>query len=593
MPRAAGLHGLTHLLAGEAEWRNIQTIVKTTLQAIAKIVSNHTVMLDTIDARIDRLQDTLASTTTPTPAVRPTPSKRGIDGDDDDDDDDAMVISRKEFLALVTDVRKMQKRAVSAADMEARVVASSEQLKRRLEHTISPLQETMKEIEAAMSKQAVTANEMFVTKDALDANDATMRLVRKMEATMATHDEVHALERRVTAEAKKNHRDVREALEKGLRKHVTELLTSTKDELKTMKTHVDEGMAAAAGEWQAQLRQRAMASDVQLVLSSKIDRAEMDAREKHVLTRLENALASVKQEMSLALQKKCFKSDVAKLLSRKVNREDMDAIVADRVTQSHLHEWLQSTTTSLHEENSQQLKRLQQIVEGKLEDHGEMVTRHLREMQLAQDQHMDGWTASMEDLRSKLVVKMGIKDACTLLDTKCNVADVNDALRALQQTLHVKVDECDFKALVDDVHGVRRQMRGEMCVGRWIWKVGRPSDRHTVCWNVQVVNTNPDVFAWEKGADTITALVPGLYQLQASFFTDYAPTLQVLINGEPALVLGGEKTSDARRHRRRHSAGNVTGITICEFLALPPRAAISVTYDIDERAQAFMTLRKL
>ncbi|RHY42380.1 hypothetical protein DYB34_000834 [Aphanomyces astaci] len=304
MPPSAGLHGLTHLLAGDTEWRNIQTIVKTTLQAVAKIVSSHAVMLDTMDARIDRMQDAAFTALAPPPHVS------------NNDDDASMVVSRKEFLALVADVRKLKKRSVSPDDLEARAVASGNELKRRLDHAITPLQDTIRDMEEVLLKQ-----------------------------------------------------------------------------------------------------------------------------HEHVM-------------------------------------------------------------------------------------------------------HADGWTGALEDLRSKVVVKVSgldspVVDACTLLDTKCNVVDVNDALGALQQTIHTKADEGDLQALVEDLTGLRKQMRGELCVGRWIWKTGRPTDRHTIAWTVQVVNTNPDVFAWDKGSDHVTAIIPGLYQLQASFFTDYAPTLQVLVNGEPALVLSG------------------------------------------------------
>ncbi|RHZ31427.1 hypothetical protein DYB31_004020 [Aphanomyces astaci] len=300
MPPSAGLHGLTHLLAGDTEWRNIQTIVKTTLQAVAKIVSSHAVMLDTMDARIDRMQDAAFTALAPPPHVS------------NNDDDASMVVSRKEFLALVADVRKLKKRSVSPDDLEARAVASGNELKRRLDHAITPLQDTIRDMEEVLLKQ-----------------------------------------------------------------------------------------------------------------------------HEHVM-------------------------------------------------------------------------------------------------------HADGWTGALEDLRSKVVVKVSgldspVVDACTLLDTKCNVVDVNDALGALQQTIHTKADEGDLQALVEDLTGLRKQMRGELC----IWKTGRPTDRHTIAWTVQVVNTNPDVFAWDKGSDHVTAIIPGLYQLQASFFTDYAPTLQVLVNGEPALVLSG------------------------------------------------------
>ncbi|ETV77260.1 hypothetical protein, variant 1 [Aphanomyces astaci] len=608
MPPSAGLHGLTHLLAGDTEWRNIQTIVKTTLQAVAKIVSSHAVMLDTMDARIDRMQDAAFTALAPPPHIS------------NNDDDASMVVSRKEFLALVADVRKLKKRSVSPDDLEARAVASGNELKRRLDHAITPLQDTIRDMEEVLLKQFMAhANSSFASNEALRhvQDDVTERYAAKMskiEQHMATKGDLHALEQRVMTDTKAQHRaqalqvkDTIGHLEKGLRKHLADQLAVSRDDLTKFKAQLDQSLAATSAECHAQVRQRAMASDVKVVLAAKVDRDELDSREKQVEDRvggrldgvLQQAVMEWKHEVATALHKKCFKADVAKLLARKVNREDVDAVLADKITRAELHESIRDAITSMQIESKQELRHVQHVLEAKLHDHGDMVTQHMRDLH-EHVQHADGWTEALEDLRSKVVVKMGIKDACTLLDTKCNVVDVNDALGALQQTIHTKADEGDLQALVEDLTGLRKQMRGELCVGRWIWKTGRPTDRHTIAWTVQVVNTNPDVFAWDKGSDHVTAIIPGLYQLQASFFTDYAPTLQVLVNGEPALVLSGDKGDSQapnncqhQRRRRRHAAGNVAGITLCEFLALPPRATVSITYDIDERAQGFLTLRKM
>ena len=45
--------------------------------------------------------------------------------------------------------------------------------------------------------------------------------------------------------------------------------------------------------------------------------------------------------------------------------------------------------------------------------------------------------------------------------------------------------------------------------------------------------------------------------------------------------------------RGRHSAGNVTGLSIADFLALPARAQVSLSYDGVDHAQGFFQLRKL
>ena len=42
-----------------------------------------------------------------------------------------------------------------------------------------------------------------------------------------------------------------------------------------------------------------------------------------------------------------------------------------------------------------------------------------------------------------------------------------------------------------------------------------------------------------------------------------------------------------------HSAGNITGLTLIDFLALPPKARVSVTYQGEEGGEGFIGLRKM
>jgi hypothetical protein len=41
------------------------------------------------------------------------------------------------------------------------------------------------------------------------------------------------------------------------------------------------------------------------------------------------------------------------------------------------------------------------------------------------------------------------------------------------------------------------------------------------------------------------------------------------------------------------AAGPVTGLTLIDFLALPPRAKLSLQYTGEEGAEGFLSLRKL
>lgn len=85
--------------------------------------------------------------------------------------------------------------------------------------------------------------------------------------------------------------------------------------------------------------------------------------------------------------------------------------------------------------------------------------------------------------------------------------------------------------------------------------------------------------------------------------------MQVCVNGEAIFTLEpsdaqGCELKDQRRgryededryivRRSRHSAGQVTSIALDEYVALPPRAVLSVRIESPDRAQGFMSLHKL
>lgn len=127
-----------------------------------------------------------------------------------------------------------------------------------------------------------------------------------------------------------------------------------------------------------------------------------------------------------------------------------------------------------------------------------------------------------------------------------------------------------------------------------IWKSGAPSAKQTVNWDTQILNTNSEVFTWKHGSDRIRLLVPGLYHIQAFFFTNFAPTITVSVNGEPAMRLQASSPSPTSPpsssttpprgagivQRIHHSAGNVAGLTLDGVFALPSNAVLSISYDI-------------
>jgi hypothetical protein len=73
------------------------------------------------------------------------------------------------------------------------------------------------------------------------------------------------------------------------------------------------------------------------------------------------------------------------------------------------------------------------------------------------------------------------------------------------------------------------------------------------------------------------------------FFSGKAENLKVYVNGEAVLAIKDK----GRDSRFQHSAGNVSGLTMSDFIALPAKARVSVSYDGEKPAEGFFSLRKL
>jgi hypothetical protein len=85
----------------------------------------------------------------------------------------------------------------------------------------------------------------------------------------------------------------------------------------------------------------------------------------------------------------------------------------------------------------------------------------------------------------------------------------------------------------------------------------------------------------------IVLVAPGLYQVSMGFFAAKTECVKVYVNGEAIM------TVKEKERKVPHSAGNVTGLTIVEFIALPARARVSISFDGEKPAEGFFCLRKL
>jgi len=68
-----------------------------------------------------------------------------------------------------------------------------------------------------------------------------------------------------------------------------------------------------------------------------------------------------------------------------------------------------------------------------------------------------------------------------------------------------------------------------------------------VPWNVQCVNTCPDIFQWQLDSATIGTSDQGLYEISFGFFAEKDVNVELLVNSEVAIASLGNKATTFSR----------------------------------------------
>lgn len=170
----------------------------------------------------------------------------------------------------------------------------------------------------------------------------------------------------------------------------------------------------------------------------------------------------------------------------------------------------------------------------------------------------------------------------------------------VQREVEKRANEEDLRKSLNEQALVNEALCAQNTVGRWIWKSGElKTPNQLVPWEVQALNTCPDNFLWEKSKTSIIAVAPGLYELAFGFYSKKQPIIQIHLNGEPLMSVNkSQYTSDKENSNKittqgKHSAGNVTGLTLLDYIALPARARLSITFQGETHGEGFFSLRKL
>ena len=181
----------------------------------------------------------------------------------------------------------------------------------------------------------------------------------------------------------------------------------------------------------------------------------------------------------------------------------------------------------------------------------------------------------------------------------------------MSEELQSRVGGREFREALTEQGTINEALCAENCVARWLWKSGELINGYAVPWEVQSVNTCPENFLWQEDKTLILTVAPGLYEISFGFYSGKKPTVQVLVNGET--ILSAVNSSSYVIHHSSgkfkggaagvptgtsmgkggHTSGNLTGLTLVDFIALPAKARVSISYSGESGAEGFFGLRKL
>ena len=278
-------------------------------------------------------------------------------------------------------------------------------------------------------------------------------------------------------------------------------------------------------------------------------------------------------------------SDINKDLSQKINKNDLDIILS---------------------ENNLKINNNNETITEKLsltdfEDFVNNITLQLKQkLDINKFNNIiSTFNTNFENIHKDMNSKADIKNILDILKNKLDTDKFNDILNNIKKELGSKTPLADFSSAMDNQAIINDTLCNENNIGRWLWKSGKVKNNLSIPWEVQIINTSNDNFLWEKDKSVIGIKEGGLYEVKMGFYADKKPMIQILINGE--VIISAINSNSYVIHQSpggrmkgtgKASFGNVTGLTLVDFILLPDNAKLSISYT-GETGIGFLGLKKL
>ncbi|OMJ93944.1 hypothetical protein SteCoe_3000 [Stentor coeruleus] len=185
----------------------------------------------------------------------------------------------------------------------------------------------------------------------------------------------------------------------------------------------------------------------------------------------------------------------------------------------------------------------------------------------------------LEELSKEIKIKPSSKEILALIDNKANIDDTNKALIEIHQELDNKVENESFTRNLGSFERSITLLWSGNSLGRWAWKSGDLRNSNLIPWEQQLCNTIPEILMWEKDKTSIVIMTPGIYLINLALISKKKSRVQFNINGECILDASSKSALSLNR-------------VFSEFLNLPPRARISITFIGEGQSQGILEMIK-
>jgi len=628
------VYDMTHALN---EWRNIQPIVRSTFVSLVehinkqqhelKMMTQHIRKQDEIIKEHERMLNSKATRAEVTLEVG-----RNL----------KEIQSNIESRASMVDIMSMLEQKANKEHVE-----KSLSLKANLSD--------LKQCESDKANQA-EVNEYFDvhTRDIIDIKNLLTKKANTMEVVKELQKKANVTDVQQALETKANVHDVQEALKHKANKQsvisalskkvgksdvdssLTQLKQTLQQELaQALSTKLDSEhlsgiqtdishLQHASQQIRTHLDQKANLNNVQSMLAQKVSKEDFDSQLESLTnnltpkTELEDLSHTLNQELEQIQSTLQTKIDEPRLLRVIQIVKSVKAQVELKANTDHVKEALNTKANStvvekMHQQLEQkpdrheiediiQIKANAADLESVRRDMTSRVTKeamgaalkkkvNVHELNNLIEQYTD-----VDRMKKELLLKANIKDVMALLEEKADSGDLDRTSDQVNNLMAQKVHIDQYSQALQDQAIINEALLAQNNMARWVWKSGKLKSGHGVPWNVQVLNTAPENYLWEKDRVNIIVVQPGLYEVAFGFYGKKQPTIQLHVNGEPILSAGVNGPSNVvynkASKRLRQKAGAVTGLTHIDFLAIPEKARIAISC-AGEKGEGFVSMRKL